>query len=184
MLKNEVNLMRKRFSLIRSERQHFHSSSSNNLMNSSFPPQQSHQHHPLLTPRKTAVTSHTSKNSAVPSLNTNSQTATANEFEFESDVPVDHYIEDDHRWADEEDSVMYDPEQEARLVYLKQAFSGFFRAKNPVEMQHLGRVICAILGVDIEEQGAILEGITKLSPAVVATTTIDSITQQIASIFS
>jgi DNA repair exonuclease SbcCD ATPase subunit len=183
MLKNEVNSMRKRFSLIRAERQQFNSSSSTNLMNSSFSQQQHHQHHLLLTPRKTTGTPSTTK-TPDDSVNTDPQTMTAHDLEFEGDVPVNRYVEDDNHWAEIEDSVRYDPEQEARLVYLKQAFSGFFRAKNPVEMQHLGRVICAILGVDIEEQGMIMEGITKLSPAVVATTTIDSITQQIASIFS
>lgn len=99
-------------------------------------------------------------------------------------VPVDRYVDEEDGPTGDESSVFYDPEQEARLMYLKQAFSGFFRAKNTVEMQHLGRVICAILGVDIEEQATILESITKLSPAVVATSTIESITQQLASIFN
>jgi hypothetical protein len=75
-------------------------------------------------------------------------------------------------------------EREQRLLYLKQAFIGFFRAKQPVEMQHLGRVICAILGMSVEEQTEIMESIEKLSPAVVATTTLESFSQSFASIFS
>jgi hypothetical protein len=75
-------------------------------------------------------------------------------------------------------------EREQRLLYLKQAFIGFFRAKQPVEMQHLGRVICAILGMSVEEQAEIMESIEKLSPAVVATTTLESFSQSFASIFS
>jgi hypothetical protein len=46
-------------------------------------------------------------------------------------------------------------EYSQRLLFLRQAFTGFFRAKTTVEMQHLGRVICAILGVTIEEQAVI-----------------------------
>jgi hypothetical protein len=77
-----------------------------------------------------------------------------------------------------------DAEREQRLLYLRQAFCGFFKAKHTVEMQHLGRVICAILGLSLEEQDQIMESITKLSPAVVATTTLESFSQSIASIFS
>ena len=75
-------------------------------------------------------------------------------------------------------------ERQQRLIYLRQAFVGFFKAKHAVEMQHLGRVICAILGVTIEEQTMILENISKLTPAVVASTTFDSFSQSFASIFS
>jgi hypothetical protein len=75
-------------------------------------------------------------------------------------------------------------EREQRIVYLRQAFCGFFKAKNSVEMQHLGRVICAILGVSIEEQNSVLEAIGRLVPAVVATSTIESLSNQLSSIFS
>lgn len=75
-------------------------------------------------------------------------------------------------------------ERQQRLLYLRQAFVGFFKAKHAVEMQHLGRVICAILGVSIEEQGMILDSISKLTPAVVASSTFDSFSQSFASIFS
>jgi hypothetical protein len=75
-------------------------------------------------------------------------------------------------------------EREQRIVYLRQAFCGFFRAKNSVEMQHLGRVISAILGLSVEEQSMVLEGIVKLAPAVVATSTLESFSQQFSSIFS
>ena len=75
-------------------------------------------------------------------------------------------------------------EREQRLLYLKQAFVGFFKAKQAVEMQHLGRVICAILGVSVEEQEQIMEHIVKLTPAVVATSTFESFSQSFASIFS
>jgi len=74
-------------------------------------------------------------------------------------------------------------EQEQRLVYLKQAFVGFFKAKQSVEMQHLGRVICAILGVSIEDQTVIMEQILRLSPTVVANSTFESFSQQIVNIF-
>lgn len=77
-----------------------------------------------------------------------------------------------------------DAEREQRMVYLRQAFCGFFKAKQTVEMQHLARVICAILGVSVEEEATIMEGIIKLSPAVVATSTIEMFSQQFASIFS
>lgn len=75
-------------------------------------------------------------------------------------------------------------EREQRILYLRQAFCGFFKAKNSVEMQHLGRVICAILGVSLEEQNAVLEAIGRLVPAVVATSTIESLSNQLSSIFS
>jgi hypothetical protein len=76
-----------------------------------------------------------------------------------------------------------DYDREHRLVYLKQAICSFFKAKHTVEMQHLGRVICAILGVSIEEEQQIMENIVKLAPAVVATSTIESFSQSFASIF-
>jgi hypothetical protein len=72
-----------------------------------------------------------------------------------------------------------DDERENRLVYLKQAICSFFKAKHAVKMQHLGRVICAILGVSVEEEHQIMENIVKLTPAVVATSTIESFSQSL-----
>ena len=84
----------------------------------------------------------------------------------------------------EEVSIMdWQDEREQRLIYLRQAFCGFFKAKHGVEMQHLGRVICAILGVDEEEQNNIMASIAKLTPAVVATTTFEAFSQNITSLF-
>lgn len=184
MLKNEVNSMRKRFSLIRTERQqqhHLQHPSSSSLSSST------HNMTPHTPKKSMAGRSFTASDTAISQSNPASGASvpmTTQDLEYEGDhESVASYKEDMD--MDANNSMMtYDPEQEARLQYLKQAFSGFFRAKNAVEMQHLGRVICAILGVPIEEQAEILDGITKLSPAVVATSTIDSITQQIASIFS
>jgi hypothetical protein len=76
-----------------------------------------------------------------------------------------------------------DGEREQRLIYLRQAFCGFFRAKKEVEMQHLGRVICAILGVTSEEQAAIMDSICRLTPAVVATTSLEALSNNIYNSF-
>ena len=75
-------------------------------------------------------------------------------------------------------------EREQRLIYLKNAFCGFFKAKQGVEMQHLGRVICAILGLSAAEQESVMDSISKLAPAVVATSTFDAISGSLSSIFS
>lgn len=77
-----------------------------------------------------------------------------------------------------------DGEREQRLLYLRQAFCGFFRAKQGVEMQNLARVMCAILGVDEQEQAAIMESIARLVPALVATTTLESLSYNFSSLFS
>eukprot|EP01034_Spumella_vulgaris_P025367 gene25367-31818_t len=74
-------------------------------------------------------------------------------------------IFDDTHLADSEAHEKEDGEREQRLTYLKQAFLGFFKAKKGVEMQHLGRVICAILGLTEDEQYTVMEGILKLAPA-------------------
>ena len=75
-------------------------------------------------------------------------------------------------------------EREQRITYLKQAFCGFFRAKQGVEMEHLGRVICAILGLTPEEQSAVMDSISRLTPAVVASSTIESFAYNFTSLFS
>ena len=75
-------------------------------------------------------------------------------------------------------------EREQRLIYLRQAFCGFFRAKQGVEMQNLARVMCAILGVGEEEQVLIMDSIARLVPALVATTTLESLSYNFSSLFS
>ena len=75
-------------------------------------------------------------------------------------------------------------EREQRLIYLRQAFCGFFRAKQGLEMQNLARVMCAILAVEAEEQSAIMESIERLVPALVATSTIESLSYNFSSLFS
>jgi hypothetical protein len=70
-----------------------------------------------------------------------------------------------------------------QVQYLRQAFCGFVRAKQSVEMQHLGRVICAILGLSPTEQAGVMDAIAKLSPAVVATSTLESLSANISSYF-
>lgn len=113
-------------------------------------------------------------------------------------------------------------EQEQHIAYLKQAFCGFLKAKEAVEMEHLGeicvftahliylsssqlpvhlilsllytallsfslsigRVICAILGLSAEEQLGVMEGITRLTPVVVATSAAQSFATSITSLFA
>mmetsp|Transcript_105687 Transcript_105687/g.207263 ORF Transcript_105687/g.207263 Transcript_105687/m.207263 type:complete len:335 (+) Transcript_105687:93-1097(+) len=77
-----------------------------------------------------------------------------------------------------------DGEREQRLMYLRQAFCGFFKAKQGMEMQNLARVMCAILGVSEEEQAEILESIERLVPALVATSTLESLSYNLTSFFS
>jgi hypothetical protein len=67
------------------------------------------------------------------------------------------------------------------VQYLRQAFCGFVKAKQTVEMEHLGRVICAILGLQPPEQTAVMEAITKLSPAVAAASTFESLSSNLTS---
>ena len=74
-------------------------------------------------------------------------------------------------------------EREQRLLYLRQAFCRFFKAKAGVEMENLGRVICAILGLSESEQQVVMESISKMAPAVVVTSTFDSITSTFESLF-
>ena len=68
-------------------------------------------------------------------------------------------------------------------MYLKQAFCGFFKAKQALEVEHLGRVMCAILGLTADEQVLVMEGIAKWSTAVVASSTIESFTYNFTSLF-
>ena len=75
-------------------------------------------------------------------------------------------------------------EKEQKITYLKQAFLGFFKAKESVEMQHLGRVICAILGLNVDEQTHVMNGIKSLEPIKNATNTIESFTYNISSLFA
>jgi hypothetical protein len=75
-------------------------------------------------------------------------------------------------------------EREERLIYLRQAFCGLFRAKHGVEMQNLARVICAILGVGAEEQATITDCIARLNPAIVATSTLETISYNFSSLFA
>jgi hypothetical protein len=77
-----------------------------------------------------------------------------------------------------------DEEREMRLLYLRQAFCGFFKAKAGVEMENLGRVICAILGLSADEQTAVMESISKIAPAVAVSSTFDSITSSFENLFS
>jgi hypothetical protein len=74
-------------------------------------------------------------------------------------------------------------EQEQKIAYLRQAFCGFVKAKHEAEMENLGRVICAILGLSPEEQASIMEHISRLTPAVVATTTFEVLSSNLSSIF-
>ena len=48
----------------------------------------------------------------------------------------------------------------------------------------VGRVICAILGLSAEEQVGVMEGITRLTPVVVATSAAQSFATSISSLFA
>jgi GRIP domain len=71
-----------------------------------------------------------------------------------------------------------------QIAYLKQAFCGFVKAKEAVEMKHLGRVICAILKLNAEEQHTVMDSIERLTPAVVATSTFESFSSNFSSLFA
>jgi hypothetical protein len=62
-----------------------------------------------------------------------------------------------------------------RLLYLRQAFVAFFRSRKGVEMQHFGRVICAILRLDEEEQNFVMTAVDKLAPALEEWTVLDAL---------
>eukprot|EP01041_Mallomonas_annulata_P003557 gene3557-7077_t len=77
-----------------------------------------------------------------------------------------------------------DNEREQKITYLKSAFCGFVLAKKSVEMQNLGRVICAILGLEPEEHARVTEAITKLTPAAAATSSmVESFSTNFVSFF-
>jgi hypothetical protein len=73
--------------------------------------------------------------------------------------------------------------KEQRILYLRNAFRGFVRAKEVVEVQHLGRVICTILGYPTEEQKLITDTIANFAPAIVSAASSDSLSNQISSFF-
>jgi hypothetical protein len=75
-------------------------------------------------------------------------------------------------------------EQEKLITYLRQAFCGFVNAKEAVEMEHLGRVICAILDLNTEEQSKAMMSITNLTPAVVATSAAQSFAKSFTTLFA
>ncbi len=77
-----------------------------------------------------------------------------------------------------------DHEREQRLLYLRQAFCRFFKAKAGVEMENLGRVICAILGLSDDEHTMVMDSISKIAPAVVVSSTFDSINSVFDNLFS
>lgn len=92
---------------------------------------------------------------------------------------------------DEEDERVYvdkliehPQEREMRLHFLRQAFIALFTAQDMIHVQHLGRVMCSILGVRMEEEAVIMETIDKISPAIVATFAIESLTHQLAQFFT
>jgi len=76
-----------------------------------------------------------------------------------------------------------DEVREQRIMYLRNAFMGFVKAKEAVEVQHLGRVICTILNYPPEEQQIVNEAILKFAPAVVASSTMDTFSSQVTSFF-
>lgn len=74
-------------------------------------------------------------------------------------------------------------ESDAKVTYLKQAFNGFFKSKTAVEMEHMTRVMCTILGLTVEEQEAALVSVQKLSTAL-PSSTFESISSSFTSLFS
>jgi hypothetical protein len=73
--------------------------------------------------------------------------------------------------------------KEQRILYLRNAFRGFVRAKEVVEVQHLGRVICTILNYPMEEQKLITDTIANFAPAIVSAASADSFSNQLTSFF-
>ena len=65
-----------------------------------------------------------------------------------------------------------------------QAFCAFVRAKEAVEMNHLGRVICAILRLTVEEQQTVMEHIGVLATAAVATSALSTFSSNFSSLFA
>ena len=126
------------------------------------------------TPRKKGGVPHTSSDS-----NIQQQVNGENNASSSAAAAV---AKDEEEWEDSGSGS--DGEREQRLMYLRQAFCGFFKAKQGMEMQNLARVMCAILGVSEEEQAEILESIERLVPALVATSTLESLSYNLTSFFS
>lgn len=98
----------------------------------------------------------------------------------------DHDHDDAHPHGDDDRlSLASDVSERAlKLQFLRQAFVGFFAAKDVVQMQHLGRVICSMLALRWEEEAEVMATIEKVSPAVVATFAIETLTQHIVQFFN
>ena len=75
-----------------------------------------------------------------------------------------------------------------REQYLRQAFCALFRAKEGIEMQNLARVMCAILGLNEQQQGEVLERCEVLGTVNAAQSAVTdfsaSLSQQISSLFA
>lgn len=104
---------------------------------------------------------------------------------FHPDSDNDH-DDDAHPHGDDDRlSIASDVSERAlKLQFLRQAFVGFFAAKDVVQMQHLGRVICSMLALRWEEEAEVMATIEKVSPAVVATFAIETLTQHIVQFFN
>jgi len=130
------------------------------------------------TPRKKGGVPHTSSDSNIQ------QQANGENNGSSSSSAAAAVAKDEEEWEDSGSGSGSDGEREQRLMYLRQAFCGFFKAKQGMEMQNLARVMCAILGVSEEEQAEILESIERLVPALVATSTLESLSYNLTSFFS
>lgn len=71
-----------------------------------------------------------------------------------------------------------------QMIYLKKAFCGFCAAQRPVEMENLGRVICAILELNESEKLSVLGNIAKWTMALQAANSLDSFTSSFSSFFA
>jgi hypothetical protein len=75
-----------------------------------------------------------------------------------------------------------------REQYMRQAFCALFRANEGIEMQNLARVMCAILGLNDQQQGEVLarcETFGAVTMAQSAVTSLgSSLQQQINSLFA
>ena len=78
----------------------------------------------------------------------------------------------------------FEEAREQRLSYLRNAFSRFVQAKDAVEVQNIGRVICTILNFSNEEQEIVNAAIMRFSPAIVASSTIDNFSTTVSSFFN
>lgn len=71
-----------------------------------------------------------------------------------------------------------------REQYLRQAFYGLFRAKQGIEMQNLARVMCAILGLNEQQRGEVLERCEVLGTVNMAQSTFADLGGTISSLFA